>query len=56
VEESNPQIVQDLTGVEVFGTIPYDSHLRVEKNLQGNTMKFIEQYINLGSLTRKLCN
>ena len=56
VEETNPRIVQDLTGIEVFGTIPYDSHLRVEKNLQGNTLKFIERYINIGSLMKKLWN
>lgn len=56
VEEMNPRIVQDLTGVEVFGTIPYDSHLIVENNLQGNTIKFIDQYINIDSLTKKLWN
>jgi dethiobiotin synthetase len=56
VEETNPMVVQDLTGVEVFGTIPYDSHLRVDRNLQGNTLKFIERYVNINSLKQKLWN
>ncbi len=52
VEENNPRIIQQLTGVPVCGVIPYSADISVEETRLGNIADLIDKHLNLSWLKK----
>jgi len=46
VEEKNPGVITDLTGIPILGIIPYDQDICSEKGAPGNIVSLIEKNVN----------
>jgi dethiobiotin synthetase len=54
VEKHNPAIIQQLTGVPVWGTVPYSPSISVEQAQLGNIASLMEERLELGWLREQL--
>jgi dethiobiotin synthetase len=54
VEKSNPDIIRQLTGIPVWGVIPYSPDISVEETRLGDIVSLIDERLELGWLTNQL--
>jgi dethiobiotin synthetase len=54
VEQNNPAIIQQLTGVPVWGTIPYSPSINVEETQLGDITSLVDERLELGWLRERL--
>ncbi len=47
IEKTNPEIIQQLTGVPVWGVIPYSPGISVEQTQLGNIVDLIKKHLKL---------
>jgi dethiobiotin synthetase len=54
VEKANPEIIQQLTGVPVWGVMPYSPSISVAQTRLGNVAALIKKHLNLTWLNQQL--
>jgi dethiobiotin synthetase len=47
VEETNPKIIAELTGVSLLGIVPHDAKINVDKGSHGNIVSLVEKNVDV---------
>lgn len=54
VEQTNPEMIAKLTGVQILGIIPHDEAINDEKGKTDNTVSLIEKHVNLNLILNQV--
>lgn len=56
VEETNPKIIAELTGIPVLGIVPNDTKINVDEGSQGDIVSLVEENVNIRKITSYISN
>lgn len=56
VEETNPKIIAELTGVPILGIVPSDTKINVDEGIHGNIVSLVEKNVDIGKIISFLFN
>lgn len=51
VEETNPKMIEELTGVPVLGVVPHDPTICAESGELGNIISLVQEHVNIRKIT-----
>lgn len=49
-EDSNADVISDISGVKVLGKVPFDDSIDVEKGMAGRVVEIVEKYVDLDTV------